>query len=322
MDQLRETPSVLPRRATARHVVEFVAVFACALCLCGVATPGVAQISTPSATSPDDTQRNSEALIAQLDHLLAEQRSDEADSVYRQLLKARASAVAAGLRLVSSGGSSTERTVGSLCDLASKEVPAEMSSAVLEYALGSTSASDAIAFRCVRQLGKYAGGSLRDPILQVATNPVREVNLRIAALKAATSKWPLESQPTLVQLLRSAQEPIMHHKAQQYLAHSESPDALSAIEQFVQNRDPATEGSALSKEYGLLMLRFRQPERVVPLLASILRDESWPSELQDRAIDLLAHSDLPGGREVLEQARAHASSTLRSRMDALVKEEE
>ena len=114
----------------------------------------------------------------------------------------------------------------------------------------------------------------------------------------------------------------MHHKAQQYLARSEHPDALPSIEEFVVNRDPATAGSALSKEYGLLILRARLGEAVLPLLASILRDESWPSEIQDRAIDLLANSDLPGGEAVLMDARDRAGTGLRSRIDEALSAQE
>jgi hypothetical protein len=314
------TPASL-RAGKPRRTLAAAGALASLLCLCVHLTPSAAQAgASPAPAAPAGAQVDTKALILQFDRLLAENHDAEAYGTYRLLLESRANAVAAGLELLSRRAISSELTVNSMCTLASDEVPAEMSTLVLEHVLASSSLGDWTKMHCIDRLSSHVDSSFRDLLLEFATDPHRNVNLRISALKVASSKWPSQSQQTLVQLLQSAQEPIMHHKALQYLAGSGQPDVLPLVEGFVLNRDPATAGIALSKEYGLLILRSRLGAGVLPLLASILQDESWPSEIQDRSIDLLAHSDLPGGTEILADARVHAGTRLRSRIDMVLTE--
>jgi hypothetical protein len=284
--------------------------------ICASLTPSVAQqesLSTPASVA---AQPDSGDLVLQLDRLLAEKNRGEADVVYERLLESPADAVAAGLELFSRDGATSELTASYLCSLASEDVPMETCGSLLDHVLASPSLNDWTKRHCIIGLSDHVDGSFREPFLRFAADPERNPNLRVAALKAATSRWPLETRPALVRLLQSAEDPILHHKALQYLAARGDPEDLPLIERFVLNRDPATAGQTLAKEYGLLILRSRREEGVIPLLDWILRDESWPSEIQDRVIDLLAHSDLRGGREALVDVRPHASSKFRSRIDA------
>ncbi len=292
------------------------------LCIGASAAPSAAQGEPSPAPALDVAQADPQALVVQLDRLLADGGIDDAKAVYRQLLKTRTNAVEAGLALHLRGGVSSELTIRALCALASEEVPEVSSSALLNQVLTSTSLGDWTKMTCIDRLAQRVDGSFRDLLLRFAADPRRDPNLRISALRVARSQWPSETRPTLVSLLQSAQEPVMHHKALQYLASLEDADAYRAIEQFVLNRDPATAGSVLSKEYGILVLRFRRGAGVLPLLASILRDESWPGEIQERAIDLLARSGLPGGREVLVEIRGSAGEELRNRVDMALREQE
>ena len=308
---MRRLPGVIPsppQGGTPRSILVSIAVLASLLIPWLTGAPAFAQTTPPAASSsPAGSRVDASALILELDGLLADERHEQAQSVYQQLLHSRPAAAAAGLELLSRRATSSELTVRSVCDLASDGVPAEMSRSVLQDVLASSSSGEWTKTHCIDRLSARADESFRDPFLRLAKDHSRNPNLRISALRAAKSTWPLETHPTLVDLLQSAQEPIMHHKALQYLAGSEHPDTEALIERFVLDSDPSTSGSSLSKEYGLIILRRRLKEDVLPLLASILRDESWPAEIQERAIDLLARSGLPGGPEVLAQARVRAS---------------
>jgi hypothetical protein len=292
------------------------------LCICVPTTCSSAQGGSSSAPALDVAQVDTRAIIVQLDHLLAENRHNEAKSAYGLLLKSRASAVEAGLELHSRGGTSSELTTKALCALGADEVPEELSTHLLKYVLLSSSLSDWTKMSCIDMLSRRVDGPFRDLLLRFGTDPQRDPNLRISALRVAQSKWPSESRQTLASLLQSAQEPAIHHKALQYLAGSGNADALPLIEQFVLNRDPATAGSVLSKEYGILILRYHLGASVLPLLASVLRDETWPTEIQERAIDLLARSGLPGGREILSEVRGHAGKDLQTLIDMALGEQE
>jgi len=287
------------------------------LFICLLVAPSAAQTNpSPAFPAPVNAQPDAKTLMLQLDRLLGEHRYQEAHSVYLSLEESRASSVEVGIELVSRQVTSSELTVRSVCTLAATDVPAELITSVLKAVLPFPSLSDWTKMHCIDRLTSGIDSSFRDQLLQLATEIHRDPNLRISALKVANAKWPLETRPTLVQLVQSAQQPVVHHKALQYLAGSGDTDVLPLIELFVLNRDPATAGTALSKEYGLLILRRRWGAEVLPLLDAILRDESWPSEIQDRTIDLLEHSDLPGGRTILTNARVHASTGLRTRIDA------
>jgi len=305
-----------------RSILAVVGALSSLLLVCVPLTPAAAQADSEPVAALGDAQPDARALILELDRLHSHERHDEADSVYELLLKSRVNAVVAGLEVLSQEGTSSEITVRLVCELASDDVSTEMSDSVLEYVLSSPSLTDGTKSNCIHRLRHRIGSSFRDRLLQFAMDPDRDPNLRISALKVAKSNWPLDSKPTLVLLLQSAQDGVIHHKVLQYLAASGDPDALPLIEQFVLNRDPATAGKSLAKEYGLLILRRHLGDGVVPLLASILRDESWPEEVQERTVDLLAHTDLSGGLAILERAREQAGSRLQSRIDAAIREGE
>jgi len=312
-----------PRAGTPRHSLVVVGALTSLLCICVPVTPSAAQVGSSSApAATPDPQPDTRALVAQLDRLNAENREPEAAALLEQLRGSRTEAVMVGLELLASEGLSSELTVRSICALAAEEVPVEMSTLVLDQVVSSPTLDDWTKRSCIRSFAKIIDASFLDLLLQFALDPEREINLRVSALLVATSRWPLESRPTLVQLLESAQDPVMHHKALQYLAGFGDPDDLPLIEQFVLNRDPATAGKALSKEYGLLILRSRAQEDVIPLLDSILRDGSWPEEVHERTIDLLANSELAGGPAVLRDARIHVGAKVRSRIDAALTERE
>jgi len=308
----------VPRSAEPRRALAAVAAIACLLGLCLSGTPRGAQADPRVTVSPDDARQDSRALLMQFDRLLAGKRYEEADALYPILLESRADAVTAGLDMLTRQETSSEITVRYVCALAGDGVPAEMSASVLGFVLASPKLDDGTKGNCIHRMRGRIDASFREPLLQLAIEPQRDPNLRIAALKVAGTNWPEESHPTLVSLLQSSQDPVMHHKALQYLAASGSPDALALIEQFVFNRDPATAGKSLAKEYGLLILDRRLGASVLPLLASILRDESWPSEIQERSIDLLVRSSQPGARAVLMDLRGQASAGLQARIDAFL----
>lgn len=322
MDNTHPAQSPSPRARGRRLALMALTAFAVLPVLCASVLPSAAQTASSAAPTAVSPRSDSRTLFLQLDRMLAEGRRDEANSAFEQLKVTRETAVAAGLELLERKQATSELTVSYLCSLASEEVPAVMGRSVMGQVLPSTTLGDMTKMGCINKLADSLDGSFRVPLEQLATDPGRNPNLRITALNVATSKWPAESHPTLVQLLQSSQDPVMHHKAQQYLVYSGGDDTNAQIEQFVLNRDPATKGDALPKEYGLLLLRFRLKEDVLPLLDSILRDETWASEIQDRAIDLLANSDLPGGPALLRGIRSSASDRLISRIDALVRESE